>query len=81
MPKLFKLIDIQPSVYKYKYFYGTIYTKSPEYVHIIHRTSHGFQAGASVGRVLSGHQLGKPSDVWWIMSRNMGSFVFIIHPT
>ena len=32
----------------------------------------------SVGRVLSGHQLGKPSDVRWIMSTHEGSFVFII---
>ena len=35
----------------------------------------------SIGRVLSGHQLGKPSDVRWIMSTHEGSFVFIIHPT
>ena len=35
----------------------------------------------SVGRVLSGHQLGKPSDVRGIMSTHEGSFVFIIHAT
>ena len=35
----------------------------------------------SVGRVLSGHQLGKPSDVRRIISTHEGSFVFIIHPT
>ena len=35
----------------------------------------------SVGAVLSGHQLGKPSDIRLIMSTQKGSFVFIIHPT
>ena len=34
-----------------------------------------------VGRVFSGHQLGKPSDVWWIISTHESSFVFIIHQT
>ena len=34
----------------------------------------------SVGRVLSEHQLGKPSDVRRIMSSHEGSFVFIIQP-
>ena len=34
-----------------------------------------------LGRVLSGHQLGKPSDVRRIISTHEGSFVFIIHPT
>ena len=34
----------------------------------------------SVGRVLSGHQLGKPSDVRRILSTHESSFVFIIHP-
>ena len=41
-----------------------------------------FTAGALeeriVERVLSGHQLGKPSDVHWIISTQEGSFVFII---
>ena len=35
----------------------------------------------SVGRVHPGHQLGKRSDVRWIISAHEGSFVFIIHPT
>ena len=35
----------------------------------------------SVERVLLGHQLGRPSDVPWIMSTHGGSFVFIIHPS
>ena len=34
----------------------------------------------SVGLVLSGHQLRKPSDVFRIISTHEGSFVFIIHP-
>ena len=34
-----------------------------------------------VGRVLSGHQLGKPSDVRRIMSSHEVSFVFIIQVT
>ena len=34
----------------------------------------------SVGLVLSGYQLGKPSDERWIMSTHEGSFVFIILP-
>ena len=34
----------------------------------------------SVRRVLSGRQLGKPSDVLRIMSTLEASFVFIIHP-
>ena len=42
-------------------------------------------AGALEARVhrtsVSGNQLGKPSDVQWIMSTHEGSFVFIIHPT
>ena len=35
----------------------------------------------SVEGVLSGHQLGKPSDVRQIISTHEGSFVFTIHPT
>ena len=35
----------------------------------------------SVGQVPSGHQLGKPSDVRWIILTHEGSFVFIIHPS
>ena len=31
--------------------------------------------------VLSGPQLGKLSDVRWIISTHEGSFVFIIHPS
>ena len=34
-----------------------------------------------VGRVVSGHQLGKPSDVPQILLTYEGNFVFIIHPT
>ena len=37
--------------------------------------------GMGVPVTLSGHQLGKASDVWWIISTHEGSFVFIIHPT
>ena len=44
-----------------------------------------FTAGALEARVrrrvLSGHQLGKPSNVRWIITTHEGSFVFIIHPT
>ena len=44
-----------------------------------------FSAGALKARVrrtsVSGHQLGKPSNVRWIISTHEGSFVFIIHPT
>ena len=39
-----------------------------------------FTAGALEGRVLSGRQLGGPSDVRWIMSSHGSGFVFIIHP-
>ena len=54
------------------------------YAQPIYKTTEVFTAGAwkheSAGRVLSGPQLGKPSDVRWIMSSHEGSFVFIIHP-
>ena len=35
----------------------------------------------SVGHVLSGHHLGKLSDIQCIMSTQKGTFVFIIRPT
>ena len=62
------------------------YTKPPECVDIIIRTLRRFAQlvpwkHESVGRVLAGHQLGKPSDVLRIISTHEGSFVFIIHPT
>ena len=62
------------------------YTKPPEGVDIICRTSRGFYSWcpgstSPVGRMLSGHQLGKPSDVLQIISTHEGSCVFIIHPT
>ena len=66
------------------------YTKPPECVDIIRHTSLGFPSWCpessgpfsqlvplkqgSVGLVLSGHQLGKPSDVRWIISTHEGSF-------
>ena len=41
-----------------------------------------FTAGAlESGRVLSGYQMGKPSDVRQTMSTYKASLVFIIHPT
>ena len=59
-----------------------INTKPPECVVTIMRFSQVVSwKHESEGRVLSGHQLRKPSDVLLIMSTHKGSFVFIIHPT
>ena len=63
-----------------------IYTKPPECVdknppYIMRFSQLVLWKHESVGRVLSGHQQGKPSDVRWIISTLEGSFVFIIHPT
>ena len=55
-----------------------IYIKPSECVDIIAVHHEVFTAGALEERVLSGHQLGKPSDVRRILSTNEGSFVFII---
>ena len=59
-----------------------INTKPPECVDIIRRHHEVFTAGAleaqSVGRMLSRHQLGEPSDVRRIIPTHVGSFVFII---
>ena len=62
------------------------YTKLPDCVDIIRCTSMRFSQllpwkHESVGRVLSGHQLLKQSDVRCNISTHVGSFVFIIHAT
>ena len=41
----------------------------------------GVLEAQSIGRLFSGHQLGKPSDVRQIMSTHKSSLVFIIHTT
>ena len=61
-----------------------IYTKPPKCVEIynplyITRFSELVPWKHESDECLSGHQLGKLSDVQCIMSTNKGSFVFIIH--